>query len=59
MLYELYKEAQFETDDLVLKREVFDEHVKRHYLDWMWHLREHCVKTKFLKMNGTSIPMMM
>ena len=28
MLYELYKEAQFETDDLVLKREVFDEHVK-------------------------------
>ena len=28
MLYELYKEAEFETDDLVLEREVFDEHVK-------------------------------
>ncbi|KAK9988408.1 hypothetical protein SO802_028647 [Lithocarpus litseifolius] len=28
MLYELYKEAQFEADDLVLEREVFDEHVK-------------------------------
>ena len=40
MLYELYKEAQFETDDLVLEREVFDEHVKRCYPDWMWHLRE-------------------
>ena len=37
MLYELYKEAQFETDDLVLEREVFDEHVKQRYLDWMWH----------------------
>ncbi|KAK7854688.1 hypothetical protein CFP56_031095 [Quercus suber] len=46
MLYELYKEAQFETDDLVLEREVFDEHVKRRYPDWMWHLREHCVKYK-------------
>ena len=28
MLYELYKEAQFETDGIALKREVFDEHVK-------------------------------
>ena len=27
-LYELYNEAQFEIDDLVLEREVFDEHVK-------------------------------
>ena len=46
MLYELYKEAQFETDDLVLKKEVFDEHVKQRYPDWMWHLREECVKNK-------------
>ncbi|KAK9991262.1 hypothetical protein SO802_026247 [Lithocarpus litseifolius] len=46
MLYELYKEAQFETDDLVLEREVFDEHVKRHYPDWMWHLREQNVTNK-------------
>ena len=46
MIYELYKEAQFETDHLVLEREVFDEHVKRHYPDWMWHLREECVKNK-------------
>ena len=37
MLYELYKEAQFETDDLVLEMEVFDEHVKRRYPDQMWH----------------------
>ena len=37
MLYELYNEAQFETNDLVLEREVFDEHVKRRYPDWMWH----------------------
>jgi len=43
MLYELYKEAKFETNDLVLEREVFDEHVKRRYPDWMWHLRKHCV----------------
>ena len=40
MLYKLYKEAQFEAVDLVLEREVFDKHIKRHYLDWMWHLRE-------------------
>ena len=40
MLYKLYKEAQFEAVDFVLERKVFDEHVKRHYLDWMWHLRE-------------------
>ncbi|KAL0011924.1 hypothetical protein SO802_007032 [Lithocarpus litseifolius] len=46
MLYELYKEAQFETDDLVLEREVFDEHVKRRYPDWMWRLREQCVTNK-------------
>ena len=46
MLYELYKEAQFETDDLVLELELFDEHVKRRYLDQMWHLREQCVTNK-------------
>ena len=46
MIYELYKEALFETDDLVLEREVFDKHVKRCYSDWMWHLREKCVKNK-------------
>ncbi|KAF3951904.1 hypothetical protein CMV_022495 [Castanea mollissima] len=40
------EEAQFETDDLVLEREVFDEHVKRRYPDWMWHLREQCVTNK-------------
>ena len=48
-LYELYNEAQFEIDDLVLEREVFDEHVKRRYLDWMWHLREECVKNKITR----------
>ncbi|KAL0007331.1 hypothetical protein SO802_008833 [Lithocarpus litseifolius] len=46
MLYELYKEAQFETDDLVLEREVFDEHVERRYPDWMWRLREQCETNK-------------
>ena len=46
MLYELYKEAQFETNNLVLEREVFDEYVKRRYPNWMWHLREQCVTKK-------------
>ena len=49
MLYELYNEAQFETNDLVLEREEFDEHVKRHYPNWMWHLREECVKIKIAR----------
>ena len=46
MLYELYKEAQFKTNELVLEREVFDEHVKRRYPDQMWHVREQCVTNK-------------
>ena len=46
MLYQLYKEAQFETNNLVLVREVFDEYVKRRYPNWMWHLREQCVTKK-------------
>ncbi|GMY20214.1 ATP-dependent RNA helicase drs1-like [Fagus crenata] len=43
MLYECYKEAAFDHKNTELEvRKVFDDYIKRHYPDWMWHLRKDC-----------------